>query len=373
MTAKHALARLRAPDEAGVEERAWTVIRTAYPEALPAPRRRPQRRVAQTLLIGAGLAVLVLSTALASVRLFTPKSVAKHAVVEAAVATLPAAGSLLLSSGVAGTWTLAADGTTRRLGPYSQATWSPHGEYVAVVEQNLLRALTPQGRVVWSLSHPDIRDPRWYASSGWRIAYLSGSQLWVVAGDGTGDHALATGVAPVAPAWRPDHPYALAYVTLTGRGQLVIRDADSGRLLAQVTTPSPVQRLSWSADGSRLLALTRSAAILYAPDGRELARFAGAATDGALSPDGRTLALIRGANVDLIAAGARHVLTAGGLRQVAWSPDGHWLLVSWPVADEWLFVHVGGGARILAFPRIRQQFQRFPELEGWCCTARGVS
>jgi hypothetical protein len=77
-----------------------------------------------------------------------------------------------------------------------------------------------------------------------------------------------------------------------------------------------------------------------------------------------------------VAAGglrSRRVLSEAGLRQVLWSPDGHWLLVSWPAADEWLFVQVSGPPRIAAYSRVREQFQGFPQLEGWCCTINGTS
>jgi hypothetical protein len=74
---------------------------------------------------------------------------------------------------------------------------------------------------------------------------------------------------------------------------------------------------------------------------------------------------------------ARRLLSGVGLRQVLWSPDSRWLLVSWPAANQWVFVRVVGHARIAAVSHIAQQFsggasaRAFPELEGWCCTAGG--
>jgi hypothetical protein len=75
----------------------------------------------------------------------------------------------------------------------------------------------------------------------------------------------------------------------------------------------------------------------------------------------------------------RRVLSGAGLGQLAWSPDGRWLLVSWPAADQWVFVRVAGTPRIAAVSRIARQFSirdahgeaGFPRIEGWCCTARG--
>jgi hypothetical protein len=66
------------------------------------------------------------------------------------------------------------------------------------------------------------------------------------------------------------------------------------------------------------------------------------------------------------------------MAQVTWSPNGRWLLVSWPAADQWVFVAVAGGApRIAAISRIKRQFtprsplSAFPTVDGWCCTAQG--
>jgi hypothetical protein len=109
------------------------------------------------------------------------------------------------------------------------------------------------------------------------------------------------------------------------------------------------------------------------------------AIDGALSPDGHALALVLGAsssevvveNPDIPNPAPRRVLAGAGLGQLAWSPDGRWLVVSWPAADQWVFVQVVGTPRIAAVSRIAQQFssgikgQRFPQLDGWCCTSEG--
>jgi len=56
-----------------------------------------------------------------------------------------------------------------------------------------LEAVDPRGTPQWTLPRPRVRDPRWYPSTGYRVAYLSRADLRVVAGDGTGDHLLAAG------------------------------------------------------------------------------------------------------------------------------------------------------------------------------------
>jgi hypothetical protein len=283
----------------------------------------------------------------------------------------------------AGTWTVAADGSTRRLGSFDEASWSPHGLYVAVAQRDRLIALNPSGVVQWTLQRPDVSDPRWYSPTGYRVAYLSGRQLRVVAGDGTDDHLLATGVAAVAPAWRPDHPYQLAYVA--AHGQLVVTDADTGKVI-WTASAGQIHALGWSADGGRLLAVTTARARIYDPVGRPVASTTLSpivpVIDAALSPDGRTLVLVRGgddpgvwiADTDRPAPVLRAVLSGRGVRQAIFSPDDRWLLVSWPTADQWVFVHLAGRPRIAAVSRIAQQFggrtaQAFPTLDGWCCTA----
>ena len=59
----------------------------------------------------------------------------------------------------------------------------------------------------------------------------------------------------------------------------------------------------------------------------------------------------------------------GEFRQLAWSPDGRWLLVTWPTADQWIFVRVAGRRRIVAVSAITRQFGggAFPSVAGWCC------
>jgi hypothetical protein len=107
--------------------------------------------------------------------------------------------------------------------------------------------------------------------------------------------------------------------------------------------------------------------------------------DAALAPDGRTLGVIAGQSsqdVELAALGAgilhpRRVFAGAGLASLAWSPNGRWLLVSWPAANQWVFVRVGRTPRILAVSRIRAQFGvhgsgALPRLDGWCCTAAGT-
>jgi hypothetical protein len=386
MSAKRALREFRAPNETAAAERARTVVRSAYLDRTPTASRRERRRlvIAPALAVVAG--ALALSTAGASVR----RRISRELGVQhpaPALFSLPASGRVLVS-GPGGTWIVTSDGAMRRLGAWRQASWSPHGLFVAVAGTDELAAVDPQGTPRWTLARPAVSDPRWYAPTGYRIAYLSGTHLRVVAGDGSGDHLLTAGVARVAPAWRPDHPYQLAY--MTERGALVVRDADTARLLWTSKAASAVS-LEWSANGADLLVLARTRATIYNQTGRRIATISvpadAAILGGSLSPDGRTLALVRGGDADDVVfanlASSKHplrrVLSGIGLRQLAWSPDGRWVLVSWPAADQWVFVRVAGRPRIEAVSRIAEQFtaprspHRNPALDGWCCTTQGTS
>jgi hypothetical protein len=59
----------------------------------------------------------------------------------------------------------------------------------------------------------------------------------------------------------------------------------------------------------------------------------------------------------------------GEFRDTARTPDGRWLLVTWPTADQWVFVRLSGGRKIVAVSGITEQFGggAFPRIAGWCC------
>ena len=389
MNARRALSRVRVPDEQGAEERTWDVVRSAYQRDAPIARRRRLPRpvgVAAAAVVVAG--VVALSPAGATVRRFVDRAFGVPRAARVLV-SLPAPGRLLVS-GSDGTWIVAASGSARRVGPWTEASWSPHGRYLAVTARNELAAVNASGALQWSLVRRDVSDARWYSPTGYQVAYLSSNELRVVAGNGSGDQLLARPVAHVAPAWRPNHPYELAYITVNG--ELMVRDSDTGAQLWSANPHIRVRQLAWSANGTRLLALSHATALLYAADGRPLATRrapgGGTITAGALSPDGRQLAIVSAGASGAVTVYshtarrtlARRVLAGVKLGQVAWSPNGQWLLISWPAADQWVFVRVSGQPHIAAVSRISQQFSttlipstRFPRLEGWCCEARGAT
>jgi hypothetical protein len=54
------------------------------------------------------------------------------------------------------------------------------------------------------------------------------------------------------------------------------------------------------------------------------------------------------------------------LRQLVFSPGGRWLLVTWPTANQWVFVRAQP-RKIVGAARISAQFGGYPRVVSWCC------
>jgi hypothetical protein len=363
---------VRISDDA--EERAWRVVRAAYEERVPAPRER--RRVGAGLALAAAAAVV--ATAVTPPGRAVLDSIRETVGVEKAspaLFSLPTPGRVLVTS-ASGPWVVRSDGSKRRLGSWREASWSPFGRYVVAARRNELAALEPDGSIRWTLARRDVGSPRWGGTrTDTRIAYLSGGELRVVAGDGTGDHRVAEGPVTVAPAWRPGPGNVLAYALANGRIRVV--DSDGGTILLRNRVAGRPVAIGWVAD--RLLVLTPTMLRLYDDGGRTVLTRRGRFVAAVLSPPARQVAVVRteGATsaVDVVARrGAARLAFSGSGRfgGLAWSPDGRWLLVTWPDADQWVFVRVGGVRRIVAVSNVSRQFGggSFPRLAGWVGSAR---
>jgi hypothetical protein len=375
-----ALSALALPDSAGAEERAWRVVSAALAEAAPRRRRRGVRRVL-ALAVAVGLGAVVISPAGAKVRHFVGDAFdSGHGPSQPALTSLPAAGDLLVES-AQGPWIVHADGSKRLLGDYREATWSPHGLFVAATTGHELVAVDPRGHVRWSLERAGpITTPRW-SPDGFRITYLSGSSLRIVAADGTGDRPLRAAVSPsVAPAWRPSSGHVLAFAGTDGR--VHVADADGGRSLFGTGRLLPLQ-LAWSADGSRLVVLAGNELRSYSPAGNlvRVQRIPSGVQSFAVSAGGE-IALITRSNdpagsrvITIDPSGRQRQLFAGPgmFGEIAWSPRGDYLLLSWPSADQWLFLDPNRPQRTVAVSDITRQFSPgggptgFPTVAGWCC------
>jgi WD40 repeat protein len=381
------------PAEHEAELRARALARRAFTER----QEVAPRSVAPRLVVAAAGAIVLLlallSPAGAAIRDWVSDVIGEeHA--RPALTSLPAPGELLVDS-EKGTWVVHADGSQRLLGSYGEATWSPHGVYVAAARGLRLTALEADGDPRWTItgSRP-VTMPGWQAPDGFRIAYLSGTSLRVVAGDGTGDRQVAGRAASIAPVWRPGVRHILAFVGAGGLIRLV--NSDSGRRIRSFHLPQ-ARDLAWSPDGARLAVATGSRiAVLRAPAPRvaeQRARMTRAVPNStaeqvAFSPSGDRVAFIRNstgshaAGSELVVArlsangiGDRTLFSGPGqLTDPTWSPNGRWLLVGWREADQWLFIDTHNPSKVVAIANIARQFDpggegtgEFPRISGWCC------
>jgi hypothetical protein len=304
--------KFEAPGEREARDRAWAVVGAAYAEREPVtwPRRHAKPLLAGALV--AAVAAAALSPPGRSVVHSLRKAVGVQNA-ETELASLPTPGRLLVS-GPGGTWIVNADGSRRRLGAYRDAAWSPHGLFVAATTGDELVALDPKGTVHWTLPRRNPRFPAWTGTrTDTRIAYLAGGRLHVVAGDGTGDQTFGP-AAPVAPIWRP--------------GRVVVYSNARRRTVAFDTTTRSVRR----------------------------------AAPGRAGP-----VIRRRAGQSEVLLGGRVLFRGTGVfGQAARSPDGRWLLITWPTANQWVFVRTHP-REIVGAARISGQFGGFPRIDGWCC------
>jgi len=399
------------PEAPDAEGRGWRIVAGAYAErpdrtrrgederhggARDFDRRRPMPRLALSLSLAALLAALLLSPAGATVRgwvgdAFSPSP--PHP--EPTLGPIPGGGRLLVQSG-AGPWVVKPDGSRHLLGDYEEASWSPHGLFVAAVKGRTLTAVEPDGSPRWSLTAAArVSAPRW-SPSGERIAYRSGTELRTVAGDGSEDRLLAgpaasAFLARVAPTWSPDGDDALAY--LTASGQVRIADGESGAELMQAPSPGRVTWIEWGAGGKEILEASPETVRVRSVRGPRpalghLHRLPidkrATVVGAALAPRQPLVAIVltywkhSGTFSTVMVYGPgdkpRLLLKAPGSlgHDVTWSPDGKRLLVPWPGANQWLFLPLGR-TRAGAVAEISKAFSSghrggsFPRVEGWCC------
>jgi hypothetical protein len=368
-----------APGERDAGERSWDVVRSAFEERTPAPRRLDWRQSA-AIAIGVILGAAAVSPPGLAVLDSLRDAVRGEENAKPALFSLPASGRVLVNS-AQGAWVVQRDGSKRLLPGYREASWSPHGLFLAAVHSHELRALEPDGDVHWSIARPDIELPRWSNAGGGdeRVAYLAAPALRVIGGDGRGDRVLARNVARVAVAWRPGS-HILAYVDDADR--VVVVDADTGRRQWSSRAQQPPVALEWSPTGRYLLARGSSTITIFGADGRNrlepLGPGAAPVLDAAFAPSKDAVAFVQRAKGQSVlwfyprlrpdGTEATHVFTgAGTLERVVWSPDGRWLLLGWPSADEWLFIRSAKVRKVVPISGIGEAFGPEARIEGWCC------
>ena len=366
------------PDELEAQRRTWGVVKTAYAEREPV--RRPRRlRLLVALAVLAALVAAALSPPGRAVGDWLRDRVAGEEETQPALVRLPAAGQLLIVSGE-GPWLVRPDGSKRRLGDYEDASFSPSARFVVATRGRRVVALEPDGDPRWSVTQPDpVADARWAPRPGFRVAYRAGNTLRVVAGDGTGDRLLAENVAEVAPAWQPlEGRTVLAYADAAGRVHVTDTEGEE-RWSAE--PGAPPAKLIWSSDGRFLLVVTtgvrhrfygqggRPGGILRTPPAHSV-------LDAEFEPGTRRVAYsaFDGERGIVVLGEERLQRVEGRISDLAFSPDGRWLLAGWPEADQFLFLRLPGVRRIVAVDDVRREFDPgspgigdFPRISGWCC------
>jgi len=383
------------PDETAAEKRAWRMVSTAFAELRPEQETaRASRRVALRPALAATLCVVTAAVAV------TPPGAAigdwvsdvvrpSHSPSRPQLTSLPADGRLLVDSSQ-GPWVVQKDGSKRRLGRYTESAWSPNGLYVVAVRGDQIAALEPTGAVRWALARSGpISHPMW-SPDGFRIAYFSDDVLRVVIADGSSDMRIAPADPAVAPSWRPTAGHQLSYSDPAGRVHLV--ETDTGRTLWRYSVGDPRQLL-WTPDGEWLVVVSDRQLDVLNRVGQHVDRIpipkGSRAQVAAIDPTGKELALVQSQPVakrsEVVARplpprkGLTRRLFAGSgtFDELAWSPDGRWLLVSWPEADQWLSIRSTSVSKIDAISNIGRQFDpggtakpAFPQVKGWCCPTR---
>jgi hypothetical protein len=362
--------RFEAPDEREARDRTWRVVRAAYEAREPVKwPRRHARPLAAGALVAAAVAAALSPPGKSVIHSLRKAVGVQHVAPE--LFSLPTSGRLLVS-GPGGTWVVNRDGSRRRLGKYRDATWSPHGLFIAATRANELVALDPKGNVRWSLPRRSPRFPVWTGTrTDTRIAYVAGGRLRVVGGDSKGDRAIAP-AAPLAPAWRPGAGRVIAY---SAGGRAIVYDVDTSTVLLRTPRGAPPRKLAWSDDGRLLLVFVPYGLRVYDGRGRVVLQDdpsdATHDADAAFVPGTHRLAVIRvhGLQSDVFTGRSGRLVFRGSgvFRQIVFSPNGRWLLVAWPTANQWVFVQDGHPRRIVGASRISAQFGGFPRVAGWCC------
>ncbi len=389
------------PDPDAAEERAWQVVHAAFVSELEemAEEGRTERQgVAGRwddlkkapfglrlggFLIALVVGVSVITPARALVAGWVEDAIRGPKVESTTISVSPPGGGRLLVQGSGGTWVTDDDGSRRHVGSFEDSVWSPRGRFVAAVDDRQLVALEPDGDVRWALTRPTrVSLPSWNSPDGFRIAYVEGRQLRIIAGDGTGDSPLAGGVDAVRPAWRPGPAYDLAFARPGGRVEVI--DTRSGERLFSHKEGGRIGGLEWSHNGSRLMVWTKGSVSILDSAGREVwtysprpGRSIGAAT---IRPGSSQLVLIEAgqqSRVLLTGPGRRQttLLAAGRLVDPLWSAGGKQLMIAWPETDQWLFLRGADLDRVDALGEIAGQFSpgageraSFPRATGWCCS-----
>jgi dipeptidyl aminopeptidase/acylaminoacyl peptidase len=382
----------RPPRSAEAERRAWHVVSAAHAERTPPPRRRRAARVAVAAAAALALGAVALTPAGAKVGDWIDDVVsATPGATRSTLDSLPANGRLLVMAD-SGAWVVRDDGSTRRLGAFRDATWSPGGLFVAGARGRELVAIDPDGEGErWTRPAPGpVSLPRW-SPDGYRIAYRSGSDQYVAIGDNEDSWRLWRGVGAAPPAWKPVPEPLEQVLAFEAGGRVRIVEVDAPHRVLGSTPPGPPPReIWWADDGRRLVTVTARSVNVHGPRGAllrtiELPRgFVSAGS--AMAPAGKRLAVVASSartgepsrllliRLDREAPLRMLVSLPGSFEGLTWSMDGSVLVLGLPEADQWLFVRPRAAVGPQSVRGIRDEFAgsveprrgSFPRPAGWC-------
>lgn len=359
------------PGEAEAAARSWPVVEAALAERSPSARRNrmPVRLALVFALLSIGLATALSPAGAWIGDRFSEDRPAPRP----AFAALPRGGSVLAIS-QRGAYAIRPDGSSRQLGAFTEAGWSPHGIHVVGVEGHRLVAVDAAGTVKWTLTgRRALHHPAWSTANGFAVAYLEGRSLKVVAGNGdpTTDRVVRRDAAAVTPAWRPHSDTVVTYATRAGAIATV--DVATGQTLWRAAPATAAPRsLAWTRRGNHLVALSSHTVTVLDRTGhvRRTIPLPGVARELALHPSGRRAAVVIGNRVieiGLQGSGQRQ-LFQGSVDGIAWSQNGRRLLIGWRGADQWLLL--GPRGRIRALHEVSRELGPaggFPRVAAWCC------
>jgi len=381
MTVRDSVREQPLPGEAEAAARSWAVVEAALEARRAADAAARRRRMLPRLALVAVVAGCALLAALTPAGAWLGERFEDdRGPRPPGFAALPQGGSVLTINRT-GAYAVDDEGGSQRLGSFTQAGWSPRGKHVVGVDGRRLVAVTPTGTLKWTLVRPRrVHHPAWSLDQGFAVAYLEGSALRVIAGDGDpATHRLVRrGVAPVTPAWRPGSDTLLTYAAAGGGVETV--DVTTGATLWR-SQLAGVRALA-AAPGGRVVALTPRGVTILGRRGHPVLTelLPGAGQELAVDPRGlrAAVSLRSGAGARVVEVPLGHPteepgvevkpLFQGDVDGIAWSADGLHLLVGWRGADQWLLFDATGN--VSALHDVSAELGAaggFPRVVAWCC------
>jgi TolB protein len=133
--------------------------------------------------------------------------------------------------------------------------WSPEGR-IAYVTTRGVWVMDPDGRRKQLLARARIRidgyptrSPVAWSPDGRRVAFTTGTALWVMSADGSGRRRVSAAGPSAGPVWSPDS----TYIALTYGGEIFVAEVATGDI-RNLTDNNPIgdEWPTWSPDGKAI-------------------------------------------------------------------------------------------------------------------------